>query len=601
MAILHRLISVGGETAGFLLPVFRAFQGANEELIQNIDQHDHVVSLEPIQVAGGDLDGVKEDFEVYIGGHALWAFRDQRGEVHMGNAADVQAAGRQLLSSGSLDQCPMAAAEMAAFCKAEADHPDVLMLAFEALGRLSKHGAETWRDTVMLLPLIKQDLERQIGRSGRERVNIDSVFAITRDGTTHIYAPASTALRITQLPQWRAIAGIFGIHEFRIHPIKARSEKTAEKMPAWSLFGIGGVARFVIQRPPFSGSLRDPNAPSGGAIVQGPSVQQAFDGSHGDRLIIAVVMSDVGHARSINGISRSSSSSGALKHAINIRPIGFGTPRNDKPSPAIVREALSDFDCVWIVANHRQRQTGTYWNSLSATNVASRFVRAASVGLIGCLETLEGRDLLAEAGRRRGFGLFGAARYTASLHMRDMIRRVLYSMLCEDAYLHSASKIVIVWPYAIEDKRRREQVALGAHRYDVEVIAHRRAAKHLDVVGFATNVQLSDRTERGFSDFCVSLVAGYGWNLRHDDGRSLLLENEGERMRIWPVTSTAAAQALLRRKGEYGRVGDLIVSNQTIPRAVHAQAEAQDWGLAHYSELGRWMRTEYRMGVFKDL
>lgn len=594
MAILHKIISVGGESAGFQLPIFRNYKGANQELIQRIDGHDHVASLDPILVGGSNCDCAIPDLEVHIGGEALWAFRDQLGNIHIGNVAEIQAIGRQLLTSGDLDQLPMAAADMAAFCKLENDFPMVLIAAFEALQKLSKRSAEIWRDAVVLLPLIKQDLERQLGKSIRQHGNIDSVQAITRDGMTHIYAPANIALRASQLPRWRAIADIFGIREFKFHSRVARSAKITEKTPSWSLFGIGGISRFVIARPPFSASW-ETHVPPDGAIAHGPPEA----GSHGRQLIIAVVPSDIDHANSINQFLGHLSSDGAAKHAINIRPIGFGTPRKNKPSPAAIRDVLSDFDCIWIIANHRQRQTGNYANSLSAENTASRFVRAASIGLTACLATPDGKALLEEAGRNRGFGLVGGAKYNSSLNMHDMICQVLYSMLCEDAYLQSASRIILLWPY--DGIAKREQVTLGGRHYDVELIARPKVAAPIGIVGFALNVHLSKRTEQDFRDFCSSLVAGYGWNVRHDDGQSLLLENEGEAMRIWPVKSLSGIRDLIQRTGEFGRGGDLIVTNQTIPAGMRAFADNQEWGLAHYSELGRFMRNEYRMGVFKDL
>ena len=175
-------------------------------------------------------------------------------------------------------------------------------------------------------------------------------------------------------------------------------------------------------------------------------------------------------------------------------------------------------------------------------------------------------------------------------------------MLCEDAYLHSASNIVILWPYAISAEQRPERVRLGRHQYKVEIISRPKGKKSSDVVvGFAINVSLSKHTERDFRDFCLSLVAGYGWNLRGDDGPSLLLENEGEAMRIWPVTSTIGARHILHDKNEYGRSFDLIISNQSISDALRDQARRQKRGLVHYSELGRWMRDHYRLDTFTDL
>jgi hypothetical protein len=596
MATLYRLISVGGETAGFLLPVFHAYRGTNQELIQQIDEHDNVLSFETIIHDGPSLPNPDRDMEAHVGGPAIWAFRDHDGHVCLGSGSVIQSIGLELLASGALDQFPMAAAEMVAFCAAEVRFAGILQSALRKLARISPKGAETWRDTILLLPVIKQDLARYISHG--VRAEIADVLAITRGHVTHIYAPPSVADRVTQLPRWNVLAKIFGINRFEVHATKSRPGQKGDPRPVWSIYGIGGIARLVIQRPPFYGSSRTPAAPPSGAFASGPGVSQNSWLASEKRLIIAVVPSDRDQAAMLNRVCHSDPASGAMKHAINIRPIGFGTPRADKPSPKQLSEVLNGFDCLWIIANHRQRQVGSFPNSFSASHAASRFVRATASGLISCLASREGLDVLSEAGRERGFGLVGARRYKSSIGMDGMMRSVLYSMLCEDAYLHSARRIVILWPYAVE---QRQHLALGARYYEVDVIARPQQTKYIDVVGFAINVQLSDRTETDFRDFCVSLVAGYGWNARQDDGRSILLENEGEAIRIWPVISAAAGMKLIAREAEFGSYGDIIISNQTVSAAMRSQAEVMGWGLAHYSELGRLMKTEFRMGIFEDL
>ena len=62
-----------------------------------------------------------------------------------------------------------------------------------------------------------------------------------------------------------------------------------------------------------------------------------------------------------------------------------------------------------------------------------------------------------------------------------------------------------------------------------------------------------------------------------------------------------AIKDLIRQSSEFWRLGDLILTNQTIPKGMRAFANDQVWGFAHYSELGRWMGEKYKMGVFKDL
>jgi hypothetical protein len=598
---LRRLISVGGNTAGFVLPIFRAYEGSNQELVQQIDELDNVISFEPLWADGQTTTKPDSDFETEVGRPAIWAFRDQREQLHIGTATDLRSIGLHLLATNALDDCPMAAAEMAAFCKAEAQFPNTLRSAFEALRQLSQRGADTWRDAVILLPAIKRDLVRDTGRKRGLRALIDDVVAITREGTTRIYAPAAIASLVGTLPYWRTLAGIFGITNFEVHAVARVPDKVARHVPTWSLFGIGGIARFVITRPPFSGLHQDTEAPLGGAIAHGPSVPELLEQATTSRLLIAVVGSDIADAHSLASKFRGPLPVGQVRHVINVRPLGFGTPSPRKASPTAIRDALGDIHCLWIMANHRLRQTGTFALQLSVSNTAARFVQAGASGLIACLGMRDGGELLKEAGRERGFGLIGAARYSTAVGEEDMIRHVLHTMLCEDAILHSASKISLLWPHAINSGETTRSVKLGNHKYQVELITRPKESKLHHVVGFAMNVRLSPRSEPDFRDFCISLIAGYGWQARYEDGQSIVLENEGEPMRIWPVTSSNAAAALLRRKGEFSRSDDLIISNQSISKAIRERAAAQNYSICHYSEIGRWMRSEYGMRVLKDL
>jgi len=117
MAILYRLISVGGKTPGFLIPIFRLVRGANNELIQRIDRNNRVISLEPVLENAAESIYPGEEPEVHVGELALWAFRDADDSLHVGDVKRIKAVGKKILSSGSLDKFPMAATELLTFCE----------------------------------------------------------------------------------------------------------------------------------------------------------------------------------------------------------------------------------------------------------------------------------------------------------------------------------------------------------------------------------------------------------------------------------------------------------------------------------------------------
>ncbi len=596
MAILRRLLSVGGEKASFLLPTFCLYPGSNHELVQQIDRNDNIVALEFIQLPPKFDHIVSQKIEVSIGGPAVWAFRDQHGQLHVGNAAEVRSAGRSLLAHDLHEKCPMAAAEMLTFCTAETEYPHVLSAAFAHLESISKLSAETWRDTVILLPLVKQDLEDNIERSVRRGSAPNRVFAFAERDRLHIHLPKAIAERVDELPKCRAVAKIFGIREFVIHALGSQSKKAASVIPTWVIYGVGGIARHVIGRPPFVAFTSNSTAPYHGALASGNSFGHKTLGARGDHLIIGIVPSDIDHAHSVNAFIGNVSQKKSQRHAFNVRPSGFGTPRTDKPSPQTIREIMNEFDYFWILANHRKHQIDSPWNSLAASNAISRLVKTASCSLIECLDSTAGRNLLDETRGSHGFGLIGASRCDSS-RKDNVIRSILYSMLCEDAYLHSASKIHIFWPFPVEFERRK--ISLGTHQYRVEILSHHQSAGRM-AVGYATNVVLSERSNEDFKDFCVSLLAGYGWMLRRDERSHVVMQSRNDEIRVWPVTSTFATNSLRQYQADGNPGNDLIISNQSISSRERSQARSNGWTLIHYSEIARVMRSWHGLTLIKS-
>jgi hypothetical protein len=593
-AYLHRLAEVGGGGAGFLLPVFLEYRGANHELVQRIDNSNNVSDFDPFLFNGEMLKVGASSVSAEIGGPAIWAFRDTAGRIHTGTQSEVGKVGRKMLEASAFEEDPIAGAEMAAFIDDEVSFPGVLRSAYAELAELSPRGADVWRDTVVLLPRVKEDLASFV-RRGRGARTLNEVIAISRARTTHIFASSAIFETVKTLPRWRAAAKIFGIDSFEFHASRVALTAKSRELPSWIFFGIGGVARWVIKEPPFHGDLTNfaelPDA--GGAIVAAPiSRQLALDVSRAVRLMIAVVMSDASRASVVDHIANGLGSNGIVKHAINIRPIGFGTPRKSKLSPRDVANLLTGFDYVWIVANHRQRQ-GVNYRNLAVSHTASRFVRACALALISCLDDEIGRSLLKKTTGTRGFGLVGAVRFKNLSSQAEIIQRVLYTMLCEDAHLHTAKQIIILWPYAMPKEQRWQRVKLGLHQYDVEVVERSGKKSHYDVVGLAFDVRLSKRTDADFRDFCISLFSGYGWVPRHENDENVMLENEGEGIRIWPVQSTDALTLLIEHEAEFGGNSDVIVTNRTLSAAFRDRAIDRGWEILHYSELDTWLGQSF--------
>jgi hypothetical protein len=453
-----------------------------------------------------------------------------------------------------------------------------------------------------LLPRIKEDLAEQIPIRSDARKLVDDVLAITHGRTTHVYVPSVIAKHAKDLSRWRALARIFDIGSFTIHATERSQNQRSTKSPLWVLFGAGGVARWVIKKAPFHGELRSITNMSveDGAIAYSQidsSVEPHSDGF--EQLMIAIVMSDIDKAVIINRAVTQLSPTRSLNHALNLRPLGFGTPQTHKPSPLRMREILDNFSYIWILANHRLRHTGNYKNQLSASHILSRFTKAAALALIACFEDEEHRNLLVRTASSHNFGLIGAVRYSSEANRFQLLRRLLYTMLCEDAYLHSASRILVLWPYSIPNEQLK--ISLGQHEYSVEVVTRRENKRHYDIVGLAFDVQLSERTDDDFIDFCISLLEGYGWILRSRAEISIVMENEGKALRVRPLQSIKKIAQLIEAPSASRIDDELIITNKTIPDTMRRKANHLGRHVIHYSELGLEMEKRFQFNISDNL
>lgn len=592
MPQLIQLVAIGGDGAGFLLPVFQAHQGSNHQLVQKVDEHNNVVSFEPILLINTLVYTNIFDFYTDIGRQSIWAFRDENGTIHIGDFKKIEMIGIQLLSDNALKQSPMAAAELVCFCKFELRFPDVLRTGFESLSKHSEASAKTWRDTMVLLPAIKADLTRE-DRTGARSAEISRVIVVSRGRTSHIYTTLKEDFVKTNITTWRTLADIFGIDELRIHELAHRDSKQWRQRPNWSLLGVGGIARFVIKNSPFFGSLTDQDAPSAGAIVHGSTGTSLFGGEKRKQLLIGIVRSDLNDAQQIRNSFTDQSFMGEneMRHIINVRPIGFGTPSKTKASPEALFASIPNIDALWLVTAHRLRQTGSHWNSLSAINTASRFVRAAARGLISSFQSEDLLYIRNDTKYQAGIGIFGAARYDGNLDFKNNIARVLYSMLCEDAYLHSAQRIIMLWPYFVSRDMRFHEISLGRHRYRVEIFAAPGALGAPYIAGYALNVKPSKRTSNDFTDFCASVVIGFGWEEHYQGEENLLLKQNGKITRMWTASSTASIPRILLDKRRHGDSKEIIITNQTVSKNLRSLSDSLKCDIIHYSQIERWMKS----------
>ena len=169
-------------------------------------------------------------------------------------------------------------------------------------------------------------------------------------------------------------------------------------------------------------------------------------------------------------------------------------------------------------------------------------------------------------------------------------------MLCEEAVLHTAERIVALAPEGIEPT---EAIIRFAQReYVVKLIRDPRPRRSPELVGWALGVQPSKGTAAEFAEFCTGLIEGYQWGFRGtDENKALLFEDEGEPLRAWPAHDLATLLRLLEGPALGGRV-DLIITPITLGPDLRQRADDMEWSLIHYSDLPRWFRDNHQRRRF---
>lgn len=600
MPTLYRLAEIGAGGPGFLLPVFRKHKFSNVEMIQHVNEHDRVVEFEDFEIDKFSNDLPPFDVNVEVGDPAIWAFRDHLGQCHVGRATDIRLLSIDLLDSSEFLKFPMAAIDLAAFCDVESKF---VQSAYLFLSEISPRGAEIWRDSVMFLPRIKQDVVMQVLQTKETKKHIKELRVSTKDGVSHIYASSSIVEQIRDLPRWRELAQALNILKFHVHPNNhVRVKDQTIKDASWILLGFGSIAQKVAKRHPFKdniSALRKFDEMPGAFVVSDGATRREHKRKFGSKFAMGVFPSDTLKMRFVRKCVDELSEENLIKHAINYRPTGFGAPRKNELSVSKLESAFETFDVVWIVANHRQRRSVGNIPSNSPTSLASRHVNSLSRTLVSCLDVPWGADYLLRTRGAHKFGLVGVAKYREDLSVEEHVRRVVYSMLCEEANVHSADHIVVFYPSPFESELRRLQVCVGGVDYKVDLLPSDSGFEANELVGFAIGVKLSRRSISDFRIFCKSLVSGYGWSVVQDFGDYLLLENGEEFMRLCIFEQHDVDMDLPNVRDSITRwMENLVVTNERIVSRFGSFKGENRWVAIHYSDIEVFMEANYGSRLF---
>ena len=164
MPFLSSLANPLGICPCFLVPLFRDPLTTNAVLVQRISTSDSVVAFDPIYVddASTQLQSELPIVTLEIGQSAIWAFAHSDGRLSIGTSEQIRPALLAALHGDETGNSILLQVEIAKFCRKSDSYYKLLCDAFSFLGEISEVGAELWRDTVVLLAAVREEVASQL-------------------------------------------------------------------------------------------------------------------------------------------------------------------------------------------------------------------------------------------------------------------------------------------------------------------------------------------------------------------------------------------------------------------------------------------------------
>lgn len=595
MPILERFACPAAAAPGFVVPLFSRHPGANLFQIQRVDWSGRVQAFEDIAREPSLERSASEAVTIEVGDPAIWAFLVANGDIHVGTKQDLRNRAPGLLSPELIERWPASAADLIDLCELEDTLPDQTQEVYAAMTRQIGVGATIWRDTDLLLPLVRQYFGARLDKRTSPLI-LSDVWTRTVGETCHVFFPAHLLGR--NEPDLSGIANkasAWGVTGFKFHPQKVDSVPRDNPILTWPVTGEGGVGRWTVRRmwnsvgphlnatvrariesDALEGRLRVHSATMPGGPVC-PELHIVIHGSGRD---------DVEASHRLFGTKRP----GTIWHAVNIRPLGIDPERVQAIPVQTIVDGGPGLDYVWVVTNHRPRRVATHYVGLARSQIASRYARACISALGDLSYTPHGRKLLQDTAGSRAIGLVGATRYLTDMSMQDLLLRVLYSMLSPE-WTFGGAKLVCFWPHPLPEGSV-EYVRLGGYHYAIEMIGLKQSSARADIRCLAFGASIRPAGTRAYADYIASVMAAWGWELRSGDGEELLFEEQGGFISMFVADTPERLDAILRRNRDVGPQLDIVVTNRSLTKVQKRQAEEGAWPIIHHTEIPGWLRHE---------
>jgi len=596
--LLDKFVCPAGDAAGFVIPLFSRYPGANVRLIQRLDRLDRIVGFDDAEGDDRHLRPVELDFTVEIGDSAIWAFMDSESVVHVGTREHLALLAPSLLNDELIDRWPVSAADLIRLCQLESVFPKHTKRTYAAMVELLGAGAAIWRDTDLILPMIRQRLNERMDR--RARHSLSNMWVKSVGGVCHVYCPDIAAsidaegLANSDFSSVSDTASAWGIKRLEFHWMSTGAAHLPAPAASWSIIGHGGVGRWTIRRmwnavgPYPSPEIRSRML---GALEAQLKVLGAGSGVRPPDAQIVVHGSAPANVAAGAQIL-ATKTPGRLRHVVNIRPLGVDPEKRDFVAARSIVEARNGPDYVWAIANHRSRRIVSRYDGLARSQTASRYARACITALADLCRTYFGTILLQETEGAYKIGLVGATRFLADMDMTSLLVRALYSMLSPEWSFGNSNRIVCLWPRPLDDGMI-QHIRIGRHQYRVEMVGLEQSSAGGDIRCLAFDVTERPAGIVPYADFIATVMAAWEWDLRSDLGEELLFEEQGGVILMLLADTPARLDRILERDRHAGPLVDVVVTNRRLTARQAERAEAKDWPVIHHAALPEWLQFEY--------
>lgn len=517
MPILAGFLNPTGLQKAFLIPIFSDRPRSNQTFIQKIDSAGNIRKFVTFELEE-QLLLPEEEIPIQEGDPAIWAFQDENNTL-VGSQKKLAGQVGALIRNGALDEYPFLKCEALEFCEEATSYHKTLKTCFSLLKSFSEISADIWRDHTILTPQFKKEFSRALTRSQLNRnPGLVGIRLVASGSTLDIHLPsnifdASQGPDAPKLARTTELSRVFNIKRIRFERVETDVDIADSLVPPnllkhatmKALSGTGvKIAELAPSNPTGVGRLFHPQVTRASrniALTRQPAIAFTLLNSNIDQI-----------ERAIDIVSKEHPS--VVRIAIMTSPVGFGTKRD--PLKAKDFDLLRrNFDCVFVVGNHRLNKPTSRLVTLQAGNQSVAFAKTCIAGVMQLVWNSE-----SEFSRRffrrqvpEGFAIVGKSARSAREPYDIAIDRAFHTMPNENFALSRSRRVVVIGSnrLPLDIKRRSSVSAWKKGRTSIQSLPTNLLRPSNRIIALAFGIDYRETTPELFTEFCASLIQSLGW------------------------------------------------------------------------------------------